>query len=1053
MGIQIWMKLATGCILFWQLFAQESLYFEDDQESKEPSIRFLNAPQVPVFGYPLQVLYYCPKRQIVFFEILASSLTKSSVPVFKKCWVCGPHESKRLRVVKLEFPAHMVFREDYFIKHSIYILDVLIQAWIIEIPDEPLPFGSSVSSLGLDSSFKSATARTFSFLHSLTPYSRPYKEHMRTLRWDQEIIWRIRKDRLHQCPVEQEMGQLLTFLYACSGENYGIIKTFGPYNNHVLETMRKSITTSVRCTFTTWMYIMRHCSLEYCGVLYHLDLQNNYVSPAVLLMNTGVLHVQVMLRSGKPSAFKTYFTIPLHHWCWLKLDLDGVTSSITVACGQGKTYTMLYRFAEDIFLDDTDGYFFLGGSPLVLGIQAFYGPSFFYRTHNRPEFKVSEFALPDLIASLDLPRWFDKCRRFKDECMAKMQTFLLQARYQWQQESCNDVYKEYIMQYNKVYPGPQSRVWEAPYRRQRATVFKLLNMMVMKRGDWKLNLESLGRALHRSFEKQVTTHLGMAHLKGLLPLLLQAGCLGFHHSFFLASVLFQTGLGVTVDTTKALRFSLIAAQAGERLSLMRLGHKHHLGADGFPVDYDLSYGYYSNIAQQTMEDRLSPNRDQAYVESIRLIDDDVLKQQTKENEDLFLWLRYQARQGVSAAHHAVSRMLFWGQQGISSNLKAAVKFYERGATKLKDPVLMYDYGVVLLRGQGVKQDIPKALTFIKESAEKDFVPAINSLGWYYEQFENDDARAVEFWHKADNLGDKEAPFNLGILYSQGRYPGKPKDEFAAYKYFWKSAMRGHIDAAVHLSIYWSQGIPGAVPRVPVDAVIWTKWASEQNGYLGAILRKGLDGFLQRSWPKALVYYIQAAEAGFDAAQFNMAYLCEMDPEGLVSQYMTEDCILKYYNLSIHADRPATYAQIKMGDLLYTAQPKRKRDVTTAIKMYKEAALQQDPQGLYSLAILVEEGVLIPPATLRELGFNASVRANKFTILVELYRRCRDHTNDVAYVPCSLALLNVHFKYIWMFHSSAVKVFSAVAVTVVTAFSVVTIVSRLQHGGLHLQHNV
>ncbi|XP_078512390.1 protein sel-1 homolog 3-like [Lissotriton helveticus] len=1050
MGTQVWMKLAIGCILFWQLFAQ---HFEDGQELEKPSIQFLNAPQVPVLGYPLQVLYYCPRRQIVVFEILASSLTKSSVPVFKKLWVCGPHETRRQRVVKLEFPDHMVFREDYFIKHSIYILDVLIRAWIIEIPDTSLLLGFSVSSLGLDSSFQRAIARTFVFLHAPTPYSRPYKQHTRTLRWDQEMIWRIWKDRLNQCPAEEEVGQLLTFLYASSGENYGIVRTFGPYNNQVLEAKRKSITTSVHCTFTTWVYLTLYCPLEYCGVLYHLDLQNNYASPALLLTNTGVLHVQIMMRSGRPSAFKTQFTIPLHHWCWLKLDLDGVTSSITIACEHGKIYNMLYRFEEDIFMDDTTGPFFLGGSPLVLGIEGFYGPSFFYRTHNQPAFKASEFALPDLIASLDLPRWFKKCRRFKDECLAKMQTFLLQARDQWQQESCHDVYKEYIVRYKEVHPGPQSREWEAPYRRSRATVFKILNMMVMKRGDWKMNLESVGQALYQSFEKQAMTQLGMAHLKRWLPLLLQAACLGFHPSFFLASVLYQTGLGVKVDTTKALRFSLISAQAGERLSLMWLGHKHHLGADGFPVDYDLSYGYYSNIARKTMMDRQNPNRDQAFVEVIHLIDDNILKQQTKENEDLFLWLRYQARQGVTAAQHAVSRMLFWGQQGISSNLKAAVKFYERGATKLKDPVLMYDYGVVLLRGQGVKQDIPKALTFLKESAEKNFVPAINSLGWYYERYEKDEARAAEFWHKADDLGDKEAPFNLGILYSQGHYPGKPKDEFAAYRYFWKSATRGHIDAAVHLSIYWSQGIPGAVPRLPLDAVLWTKWASEQNGYLGAILRKALDGYLHQSWPKALLHYIQAAEAGFSAAQFNMAYLCEMDPEGLVSRYMAEDCILKYYNLSVYADQPASYAQIKMGDLLSTAHPKRKRDITTAIKMYKDAAMQQDPQGLYSLGILVEEGVLIPHATLRELGFNGSARANTFTILVELYRRCRDHEKDVAYMPCSLALLNVHLKYIWMFHSSAVKVFSAAGVTIITAFSVVTFVSRLQRGALRLQHTV
>lgn len=45
---------------------------------------------------------------------------------------------------------------------------------------------------------------------------------------------------------------------------------------------------------------------------------------------------------------------------------------------------------------------------------------------------------------------------------------------------------------------------------------------------------------------------------------------------------------------------------------------------------------------------------------------------------------------------AVARMLFWGQQGVSSDIQTAVRHYERGATRLQDPVSMYDYAIVLL---------------------------------------------------------------------------------------------------------------------------------------------------------------------------------------------------------------------------------------------------------------------------------------------------------------------------------------------------------------------
>ncbi|XP_067419562.1 protein sel-1 homolog 3-like, partial [Emydura macquarii macquarii] len=212
-----------------------------------------------------------------------------------------------------------------------------------------------------------------------------------------------------------------------------------------------------------------------------------------------------------------------------------------------------------------------------------------------------------------------------------------------------------------------------------------------------LNSERWGRALYRSFERRMTATGGLSRLRHLLPLLLQAGCLRYPRALYLASILHQTGLGMKRRPGEALKFSLLAAQQDGRLAGMLLGHKHHLGVDGFPVDHDLSYAYYANVAAQTLADREQPGEEQAFVEPIRLIDEDALKVQTKESDDLFLWLRFQARRGVVEAQQAVSRMLFWGQRGIASNLQAAVKFYEKGATQLQDPALMYDYGVVLLR--------------------------------------------------------------------------------------------------------------------------------------------------------------------------------------------------------------------------------------------------------------------------------------------------------------------------------------------------------------------
>ncbi|XP_053313901.1 protein sel-1 homolog 3-like [Spea bombifrons] len=1030
-------RALCGWTLLCQLFASHAGF--STQPLLRSSITFLNPPDLLTAGQFLQVHYNCEGIQVVNIEVLASSSTRSLVPIFKKSWVCRPGSAGEERLIRLDLPDRVVYREDYFMRHPINVIDALLRGWISEYP-------SDTSSADWDS-YREAAVRTFHFLRPVPLYSRPQKDHWRTLRWDQELIWRLRKDEIPQCKAEQEVAPLLSFLYACTGESFGVIRSLDPYADHLLERQRQRSVFSPRCTFSTWLYLVDWCPVRFCGVLYHLDHNNEYISPSVLLTDKGYLHVQVNLVSGDAHAFLSPAPVPLHVWCQVQLVLDGHTGNLTVVCGDAVS-KMLHRFPEHVLLDDTRGVFILGGSQYVLGMSGFFGPTVYHRDRITPVFKGRP---PKLMEDLEFSQWHLTCQSFQKECVARYRRHRSLTAPELTADSCSDVYREYAARYHAVSSGPQCTKSEEPPRPRRAAVARLLRKRGEQKGPASLDTGGLGKSLYTLYMKKVLSPEGLSRIRGSMPMLLQAGCLGYHPALYLASVLHETGFGVRRDQAKALKLKLIAAQKDERLSLMSLGHKHHKGADNYPVDYDLSYAYYSNVARQTMADRVQPDKNQAFVEYIRLTDEDLLKHQTKEDDDLFMWLKFQAKQGVASAQQAVGRMLFWGQQGISSNLEAAVKFYERGALQQKDPVLMYDYGVVLLRGQGVRQNIPKALEFLMKAADLDFVPAINSLGWYYEQYVKDYKKAVEYWERADQLGNPEAPFNLGILHYHGLYPGKAKNNTAAYMYYFKSATRGHIDAAVHLCAFWMYGIPGVVIRQPHDAVVWTKWVSEQNGYLGAVVRRALDAYLEQSWPSALLHYIQAAEAGFEIAQFNAAYVCEQDPVGLVSRHVQTDCAWKYYNLSTHSERPPSYAQIKMGDLFYAPRGRKRRDVAAAVRMYKEAALQEDPQGLYSLGLLVEEGVSLPLSTLHDLGFNSSV--SNYTLVIELYRRCRDHEEEDSYVPCSLALLSTHLQYVWTFHGFLLKCSSAAAIVIVSALSLMTILGRLQSGALNLYQSV
>uniref|UniRef100_A0A8B9LIS8 Si:dkey-24p1.6 n=1 Tax=Astyanax mexicanus TaxID=7994 RepID=A0A8B9LIS8_ASTMX len=804
---------------------------------------FLNPPEVPESVYPMEVQYSCSGPLMVHVQVLVSFDTGSTVTIFHRWWPCLPGPD-RIRPVLLHFPDWLVYHPDWIIDQSSWVLSCLLRSWV----------GSSASVEPGRSPLASAVVA----MKVQNPLTRPFKQHLLCPSWNTEIRWKVFGDRW-QCLKEDETPSLLSSLYGSSGEHFGITKSLHPFRNEMLEGLRIRAVSYPWCAFTVWVLLEQPCRDRLCGLFHHIDSKENYATPTVFLTRSGQLHVQLQGVGGLSSAFLSPFSLPVGLWLYIYI------------------YAVLSRFNIAVMLDDTDGYFVIGGGKYVRGIEGFYGPVIYHRTR---------------IPSTDL---------------------------------------------------------------------------VMNR---------------------------------LMPSLLQAGCLGDNRAYY----------ALCVRVIQAWLLSLLAARKDYRLALLRLGHLHHVGDQTVPPDPDLSYAYYSNIAKQTSTDRLNPSSQQTFVESVLLNDEETLNAQTNTNDDLFHWLKLQARNGVADAEQAIARMLFWGQQGVTSDIQTAVRHYERGATRLQDPVSMYDYAIVLLTGQGVPKDVPRAITFLKKAIEQGFTPAITALGWYYEQYERNYKRAAELWEQADHLGNPDAAMNLGVLHSQGLYPGQVK----AYKYFLKSAQRGHINGGIELAEIWSRGISGYVPRRPSDAVLWVKWASEQNGYLGTVLRKGLNAYLQGNWFMAMIYYLMSSECGFKAAQFNVAFLCEHSPCAV----LCEKFAFGAFNVLFCS------ALVKMGDLLYEKHTEGQGDLSAAAEMYKEAALKNNPQGWYSLGLLVQEGQRLPATVLSQLNLLQHYFSDKHTLLTTLYQRYvsfKHSSSDEAHLPCTLALLATHLQSLQSFGNSSIKV--------------------------------
>ncbi|XP_066533515.1 protein sel-1 homolog 3 [Hoplias malabaricus] len=979
------------------------------------TIVYVNPPEEPESAYPMQVQYSCREPSVIHLQGLVSFDTGSTLMMFHRWWYCVPGPL-RTRLVVLHFPDWLVYHPDWSIQLSPWVLACFLRGWV----------SSSAAAEPNLSSMASAVVS----LTVQSPLSRPFKQHLSCPSWATELWWKVFGSRL-QCPKENEVFTLLSSLYGSTGEHFGITKNLQPYNSELLEGLRLKSISYPWCAFTLWVLLDQPCGDPLCGLLHHIDSQENYATPSLFLTNTGQLHVQVRGENGLSSAFLTSFTLPLGLWCLLSFDLRGRMGNITVACIDGQKEPLVYSsehvFGVAVHLDDTDGYFVVGGGKYIRGVKGFYGPTMYSRT-SVPSLNLVEFELPHPIRMVNLSGWFQTCQEFRSEVNQKIAETSHAVTAQRLPESCVDTYTELAMK-STPRSGAECNFTEPLSKPQRRKVAQLIEKLCNKYGT--VDPAALGRVLYSAVLNKLKTAGSVEVMIRLMPPLLQAGCLGDNRALHLSSALYSSGLGVQKQPYKAWLLSLLSAQKDWRLALLRLGHLHHVGDLPVLPDPDLSYAYYANIAKQTSSDRLAPSSGQTFVESIFLNDEETLKAQTNENDDIFHWLKLQARNGVADAEQAVARMLFWGQQGVTSNIQTAVRHYERGAIRLQDPVSMYDYAIVLLMGQGVTKDVPRAVGFLKKAMEQGFAPAITALGWYYEQYERNYERAVELWEKADLMENPDAAMNLGVLYLQGLYPGQPANKVKAYKYFLKSAQRGHINGGIELAEIWSRGIPDYVARHPSDAVLWAKWASEHNGYLGTLLRKGLNAYLKGNWFMALIYYLMSAECGFEAAQFNMAFLCEHSSSRSLNPEFVTQCMLRYYNLSIQSKDPASYALVKIGDLLYEEHTRGKRSLSDAAEMYKKAALKNNPQGWYSLGLLVQEGERLSATLLSELNLLQHYFSDKLTLLTTLYRRCRDSNTEEAHVPCTLALLASHLRSIQTLGLCTVKLLSAVAVAVAT----------------------
>ncbi|ESN94215.1 hypothetical protein HELRODRAFT_189377 [Helobdella robusta] len=676
-------------------------------------------------------------------------------------------------------------------------------------------------------------------------------------------------------------------------------------------------------------------------------------------------------------------------------------------------------------VDDTSGIYYFGGNDLQYSFQGYFGDIKFYRRRCVFPEKLPHPPGNHFMFKLKLSEREERCRGY----MNQVSMFKLHAKelfqYLKEYKKCPTLWMK-ITERKSRPKIKKCSILEAP---QPHEFYKFMKKNVRrwifanKQVDFVKGSATLVEQVFKILDSS-----GLTKMTEIISLLKQSSCYGNDDATFLLATLLNHGLKVDVDEVQSHSYLLSGSMRSNRLSLLALANKHVFSLDGIPKDLDQAYVYYMSLAYLTKQELNIHDDDGTITEYVRLTDEKTVNLQTDENEDLFQWLKYQASNGIHSAQTSLARMLYWGSQGIQRNLTVASNYYKE-ATSSGSASSLYDYGILLLRGHGIAQNVSEAVEYFERAALKNHSQAINTLGYYQLVYRKNYTAAAAYFERAFELGNADAGHNLAHMLLSGIFPEINRVErILAWDFFSTSALRGNFDSGLLVAKYNMIGHPRTSR--------WARYLAEQNPSVGKLLKKGVKAFRKQNWSAALVYYLMAASSGVEVANFNLAFLCEENYDYLTSS-MKKECVWRHYNLSsIRSNKKGNpHAWLKMADYHYIHN-----NTNLAAKTYGEAAKQGDPQALFNLGVLVEDGVAVMDDVWEELHIPFLVTRNKELLLNHIYENCKNSRKTEAYIPCLLALLRIRLQFFWKKH--VLKIMSSLLAT--STILLMFFASRLLH---------
>ena len=267
----------------------------------------------------------------------------------------------------------------------------------------------------------------------------------------------------------------------------------------------------------------------------------------------------------------------------------------------------------------------------------------------------------------------------------------------------------------------------------------------------------------------------------------------------------------------------------------------------------------------------------------------------------------------------------------------------------------YMIGNCYYKGEGIEQNLEKALKWYMKGAENGYIEVQSYIGYCYENgylIEKDLKEALKWYMKAAESGDGHAQLKIGNIYYDGEVVDKDLEE--AFKWYIKGAENGNTESQFRIGECYQYGY--GVEENIEEALKWYKQASE-NGDTNAMFNIGQiyhdvmcnigtiydlmcnivpiypDVKREKDLKEAFKWYMKAADSGHIKSQFCIG--CYYEHYG-VEKDLKE--AFKWYMKA--AENGYRDGILKIGDYYYNGKGIEK-DLEEAFKWYMKASEKED----------------------------------------------------------------------------------------------------------------